>query len=50
MESHLVSMKEHSWVFLYRSFDGSNDGKLEVVLLGDSTVIDDGTELGFWYG
>ena len=36
MELHLGLMLEHRWDILYGLLDGSNDGKLEGLLLGGS--------------
>ena len=36
MESHLGLMLEHSWDLLYKSLDGSNDGRIEGLFIGSS--------------
>ena len=46
MVSHLVLMLEQIWFTLYGSFDISNDGKLEGILLGGSLGYTDNKMLG----
>ena len=57
MESNLGWMLEQRWALQMKLFDGSNDLKLEGLLIGDSLVYTDGkvlvsgegTKLGLFY-